>query len=141
MGIINNVAAERYDPMTMHMMGPAFNTNGKCKRKPSAKELKAKAEHEAWLRKNGVHPDQLTKAKLHKNELPKYKTEKVALSNTIVDGGRAKGVMANLYKESAHVRAEIAKKATSVTQLYNKGGYGVAVPSDGNMLGSRSRRM
>lgn len=127
--------------MSMHLLGPMYNSNGNTKRKPSAKQLKAKAEHEAWLRKNGVHPDQLTNAKKHKNKLPTYKTDQVQLSNTIEDGGRATGVMANLYKEKPHVRNEIIAKAAGVTQLYNKGGYGVAVPSDGNMLGSRSRRL
>lgn len=126
----------------MQLMKPMFTTTRTGRStKRSAKQEQAKAEHEAWLRKNGVHPDQLTKAKLHKNALPSYKTEKTELSNTIVDGGRAKGVMANLYKESAHVQTQVKAKVAGVTQLYNKGGYGVAVPSDGNCLGSRSRRM
>ena len=126
----------------MQLMKPMFTTTRTGRStKRSAKQEQAKAEHDAWLRKNGVHPDQLTKAKLHKNALPSYKTEKTELSNTIVDGGRAKGVMANLYKESAHVQTQVKAKVAGVTQLYNKGGYGVAVPSDGNCLGSRSRRM
>ena len=124
----------------MQLLRPMFNSNGSCKTKPSAKQLKAKAEHEAWLRANGVHPEQLKHKSKHKNALPKYKTDSAQLSNTIQDGGRAKGVMANLYKEKPHVQNEILAKAKGVTQLYNKGGYGVAVPSDGNMLGSRSRR-
>lgn len=127
--------------MTMHLLGPMYNSNGKCKPKPTAKQIQAKAEHDAWLRKNGVHPEQLTMAKHHKIKIPSYKTEKTELSNTIVDGGRANGVMANLYKESAHVQTQVMAKVAGVTQLYNKGGYGVAVPSDGNMLGSRSRRL
>ena len=127
--------------MTMHLLGPMYNSNGKCKPKRTAKQVQAKAEHEAWLKRNGVHPDQLTKAKLHKNTIPSYKTEKVELSNTIMDGGRAKGIMANLYKESAHVQTQVMAKVAGVTQLYNKGGYSVAVPSDGNCLGSRSRRL
>ena len=126
----------------MQLMKPMFTTTRTGRStKRSAKQEQAKAEHDVWLRKNGVHPDQLTKAKLHKNALPSYKTEKTELSNTIVDGGRAKGVMANLYKESAHVQTQVKAKVAGVTQLYNKGGYGVAVPSDGNCLGSRSRRM
>jgi glutaredoxin 2 len=118
-----------------------FTTNGTNKKKMTVRQAQAKAEHEAWLRSRGVHPEQLTKAKLHKNKIPSYKTEKTELSNTIVDGGRAKGIMANLYKESAHVQTQVMAKVAGVTQLYNKGGYGVAVPSDGNCLGSRSRRL
>lgn len=126
----------------MQLMKPHFTTTKTVRStKPSAKQIRAKAEHEVWLRKNGVHPEQLTKAKLHKVSLPSYKTEKVELSNTIVDGGRAKGVMANLYKEPEHVQKQIVAKIATVTPLYNKGGYAVAVKSDGNCLGSRSRRM
>jgi len=126
----------------MQLMKPYFTTTKTGRStKPSAKQVQAKAEHEAWLRRNGVHPEQLTKAKLHKNSLPSYKTESVQLSNTIVDGGRAKGIMANLYKEPKHVQNQIIAKTAAVTPLYNKGGYAVAVKSDGNCLGSRSRRM
>ena len=125
----------------MQLMSPQFNSNGSNKKKPSAKQAQAKAEHEAWLKRNGVHPEQLTKAKLHKNALPSYKTEKVELSNNIVDGGRVRGIMANIHKEPKHVQNEIMARAASVTPLYNKGGYAVAVKSDGNCLGSSSRRM
>jgi len=126
----------------MQLMKPYFTTTKTGRStKPSAKQIQAKAEHEAWLRKNGVHPDQLTRAKSYKVDLPSYKTEKVQLSNTIVDGGRAKGIMANLHKEPEHVQRQVMAKVASVTPLYNKGGYAVAVKSDGNCLGSRSRRM
>jgi len=127
--------------MTMHLLGPHFNNHGSGKRKLNAKQLRAKAEHETWLRRNNVHPDQLAKAKQYRSPLPSYKVDEVKLSNTVVDGGRAKGIMANLYKESAHVQTQVMAKVAGVTQLYNKGGYGVAVPSDGNCLGSRSRRL
>lgn len=126
----------------MQLMKPYFTTTKMGRStKPSAKQVQAKAEHEAWLRRNGVHPEQLTKAKLHKNALPSYKTDQSQLSNTIVDGGRAKGIMANLHKEPIHVQKQIMAKVASVTPLYNKGGLQVAVKSDGNCLGSRSRRM
>ena len=64
--------------MTMQMVGPYLTTtryNSK-KKKPNAKQLKAQAEHDKWLRKNGVHLDQLA-AKKHKgvsiNSIPDYK--------------------------------------------------------------------
>ena len=64
--------------MTMQMVGPYLTTtryNSK-KKKPNAKQLKAQAEHDKWLRKNGVHPDQLA-ARKHKgvsiNSIPDYK--------------------------------------------------------------------
>jgi hypothetical protein len=64
--------------MTMQMVGPYLTTtryNSK-KKKPNAKQLKAQAEHDKWLRKKGVHPDQLA-AKKHKdvsiNSIPDYR--------------------------------------------------------------------
>lgn len=45
----------------MQLMRPEFNTNGNSRTKPNAKQLKAKAQHESWLKANGVHPDQLEK--------------------------------------------------------------------------------
>jgi len=111
------------------------------KRKLTANQLKAKAEHEKWLTSIGAHPKHLAAKKNdYKNEKPKYVLDNTKLSNTIQDGGRATGVMANLYKEKPHVRNQILSKASGVTQLYNKVGYSVAVPSDGKILGSSTRR-
>lgn len=48
----------------MALLPAYFNGNGSCKTKPTAAQSKAKADHEAWLIKNGVHPSQLkTRAK------------------------------------------------------------------------------
>ena len=64
--------------MTMQMVGPYLTTTrySNKKKKPNAKQLKAQAEHDKWLRKNGVHPDQLA-AKKHKdvsiNSIPNYR--------------------------------------------------------------------
>ena len=64
--------------MTMQMVGPYLTTtryNSK-KKKPNSKQLKAQAEHDKWLRKQGVHPDQLA-AKKRKdvsiNSIPDYR--------------------------------------------------------------------
>jgi hypothetical protein len=125
----------------MQLLKPHFNDHGNNKRKPTAKQLQAKAEHEAWLKRNGVHPEQLTKAKQHKIALPSYKTDKVELSNTIVDGGRANGIMANLHKESAATRAAILEKASRAVPLYNKGGLQLLGKNeDMTKIGSLSRR-
>jgi len=125
----------------MQLLKPYINTIGSHKSKPTQKQLQAKAEHEAWLKKNGVHPDQLKHKPKSKNIITVFKKEEARLSNTIVDGGRNKSIMANLYKESKATQEKIMAKVATTTQLYNKGGYGVAVPTDGNILGSRSRRM
>jgi hypothetical protein len=64
--------------MTMQMVGPYLTTTrySNKKKKPNAKQLKAQAEHDKWLRNNGVHPDQLA-AKKHKdvsiNSIPNYR--------------------------------------------------------------------
>jgi len=87
--------------MTMQMVGPYLTTtryNSK-KKKPNAKQLKAQAEHDKWLRKQGVHPDQLA-AKKHKdvsvNSIPDYRSNSrntVPTSNNICGHGPARESM------------------------------------------------
>ncbi len=125
----------------MQLLKPFINNIGSTKTKPSEKQLQAKAEHEAWLKKNSVHPDQLKHKPKAKNTFPSYKTEKVHLSNTIVDGGRNKSIMANLYKESDAVQRKILEKAKRIDMAYNKGG--LVYVTDGmdiKTMGARSRR-
>lgn len=56
--------------MTMHMAPIFVSTvnNGKIKKKLTAPQLRAKAEHEAWLTKRGLHPDQLKAKKSKKRD-------------------------------------------------------------------------
>lgn len=125
----------------MQLLKPHINNIGSTKSKPSAKQLQAKAEHEAWLKRNGVHPEQLKHKPKTKTALPSYKTEKVQLSNTIVDGGRDKSIMSNLYKESVAVQRKILEKAKRTEIAYNKGGLVyVTDEMDIKTMGSRSRR-
>lgn len=135
--------------MSMHLVGPYLTTtryNGK--KKLNAKEQRAKADHEAWLRKQGLHPDQLATRKAFKGSskpqtsLPSYKVDNsIPLSNNIVDGGRVKGIMANLHKEPEHVQKEILYKASRCMPLFNKGGIQYATPGeDMTQVGTKSRR-
>jgi hypothetical protein len=125
----------------MQLLKPHINNIGSTKSKPSAKQLQAKAEHEAWLKRNGVHPEQLKHKPKAKTALLSYKTEKVQLSNTIVDGGRDKSIMSNLYKESVAVQRKILEKAKRTEIAYNKGGLVyVTDEMDIKTMGSRSRR-
>ena len=133
----------------MHLVGPYLTTTRyNSKKKLSAKEQRAKAEHEAWLKKQGLHPDQLATRKALKGsnknqkELPSYKVENsIPLSNNIVDGGRVKGIMANLHKEAPEVQKEILYKASRCMPLYNKGGIQYASPNeDLTQVGTKSRR-
>lgn len=72
--------------MTMHLVGPWMTTtkyNRKNKKTKNKRELAAQAEHDAWLRKQGVHPEQLKKALPHDAkgrrlgvyDMPNYKSE------------------------------------------------------------------
>ena len=59
--------------MTMHLMPVYYNNNNSKKRKPFRKPgwQKAQAEHDAWLKKRGVHPSQLkNKEKSSGNRIP-----------------------------------------------------------------------
>jgi hypothetical protein len=84
--------------MSMHLMGPYMTTtkynSKKSNRKKTAKQLKAEAEHDKFLRKQGVHPDQLAAKKKRQdlNSIPDYKANKpdVELSNKIAGHGPAR---------------------------------------------------
>ena len=124
----------------MQLLKPYFTTNKTPTSSKSQKHLKAKSEHEAWLRKNGVHPDQLKPQKRGKLKST-YKPEVSMTSDTIVDGGRVTGVMANLHNEPEHIQKKILEKAKRVEIAYNKGG--LVYVTDGmdiKTMGSRSRR-
>lgn len=60
--------------MTMHLVRGMSTINSKVRRanrKPG--HAAAKAKHDEWLRKNGVHPDQLKKeSKCSGNSIPNY---------------------------------------------------------------------
>lgn len=130
----------------MQLLHPAFNSLKSTKKKAaSTKKLQAtKAEHDAWLRSQGIHPDQLKAKKSSmsiSNKPSRYLGDGIKTSDTIVDAGRARGIMANLHNEPKHIQTAILEKASRCTTLYNKGAHGLPVASDGNCLGSRSRRL
>jgi|TARA_B110000858_G_scaffold184364_1_gene225501 sortase (surface protein transpeptidase) len=90
--------------MSMHLVGPYMTTtkynSKKSNRKKTAKQLKAEAEHDKFLRKQGVHTEQL-EAKAKRNaqgnrvgihDIPDYKVNQpsVKLSNKIAGHGVAK---------------------------------------------------
>jgi len=84
--------------MTMHLMGPAYNTSNTRKRKAkqkTAKMIKAEAEHEAYLKKLGVGKTKLPVNKKGErvglNDIPDYKTQSTAkLGNNIAGHGAAR---------------------------------------------------
>lgn len=135
----------------MQLAGPGLTTtkyNGKGKKPANtAARRKATAEHNKWLRSQGLHPEQRDMARAinghHKNEMPNLHVDNaVPLGNNLhVDGARITGVMANIHRESTETRAAILDKASRVDVGYNKGGLIYVTPgTDITTLGSRSRR-
>jgi hypothetical protein len=135
----------------MHMCGPGLTTtkyNGKSKKGPNtAAARKSKAKHEAWLREQGLHPEQLELRRAfkgqHRNELPNLSVNNpIPLGNNIaVNGGYRNGVLDNLHKETEVVRQQILDKANCVEMAYNKGPLMYHSPgTDRSQLGSKSRR-
>ena len=121
--------------MTMHLLKPYINNIGNSRPKPSAKQQKAKAEHEAWLRSQGLHPDQLAaRQKPGSRKLKKtFVVDKGGpqCSNGFAPGGAKRSVFdsewqrkyddpAMIERERAALRAAEAKKS-NVMQTYNKG--------------------
>lgn len=134
----------------MHIVGPYLSTNKsrvRGKKVPNtAAAREAKAKHEAWLRKQGLHPEQQDLRRAFKGrrviEMPDLKVEENApLSNRIDGNGLKQGVMANLHKERPEVQREILDKASRCVPQYNKGGYAYTTPgTDITTIGSKSRR-
>lgn len=141
--------------MSMHLVGPYMSTtkfSGKGKRKPNTEaQRKSDAEHDAWLRKRGLHPDQrplrdaMMKARGAKqiNRIPDYREgirSTAPLSNAVGNGFKT-GVMENLHKEKPDVQKAILDKAKRVEVAYNKGPAMYITPgTDVTMLGNKSRR-
>ena len=135
----------------MHLEKAFLSTTnyGSKGKKPAntAKLRAATAKHEAWLKKQGLHPEQRELKKAFtgqfKFDIPDYSIEDtVPLGNNLhVDGGRKTGIMANLHKESKEVQQQIMDKASRCVPQYNKGGYAYTTPeTDITTLGSKSRR-
>jgi hypothetical protein len=93
--------------MSMHLVGPYMTTtkynSKKSNRKKTAKQLKAEADHDKFLRKHGVHTEQLeSRAKRDLQgkrvgiyDIPDYQSTKetIPLSNKIAGHGAAKESM------------------------------------------------
>jgi hypothetical protein len=105
-------------------------SNGKGKKVANtAAQRKAQLEHDAWLKKQGLHKEQLDKRKKNMkpvNRIPDYKEGRstIELSNNLhVRGGFRNGVMDNLHKETPEVQKAIMAKAARTAPAYSKGGY------------------
>ena len=79
----------------MHLVKGMSTTSTKKRKQKgiTAADRAAKVEHEKWLRKMGVHPEQLAKReKVAVNEIPDYKRDSRSLptSDTICGNGTRK---------------------------------------------------
>jgi len=129
--------------MTMHLEKAWVTTTVTNRRQRDKEPTKAQIEHDKWLHKMGLHPEQLAaKKNKHQVAMPSYKTEEtVKLSNKIGNGYKTASVIDNLHKEKVDVQAQIIRKASRVAPIYNKGGYQfVTDGTDPSQIGSRSRR-
>ena len=89
--------------MSMHLLGPHMTTtryNRKQKQSKSKKLQKAQTEHEKWLRKQGVHPEQLEAKKAKRrnvitNTIPDYRANasSIPTSDRVAGHGTAKEQM------------------------------------------------
>ena len=133
--------------MTMHLLPAYFTTTNtkKKKTKPSKSDL----EHQKWLAKRGLLPQQVkAKIKLDNKWQEEYsKTIKVerkyqsAEMTGSSDSCAKKDIMSRLHKEPEHVKKQILDKASRVMPLYNKGGLQYCTPeTDIKTVGTKSRR-
>ena len=88
--------------MSMHLVGPYMTTTkyNRKQKKPNAKLTKAQAEHDKWLRKQGVHPEQLEAKKAKRgnvitNTIPDYRANasSIPTSDKVAGHGPAKESM------------------------------------------------
>lgn len=123
--------------MTMHMVHAGLTTlnTGKNRKKLNAKQKRAVAAHEQWLRDQGLHPDQRKKKESKPKNLElKGPTTAVLpeLSNTVVDGGYKKTIWDTQWRRTyeddplmAEREEDALRKADSrksrLMPLYNKG--------------------
>lgn len=129
--------------MSMHLEKAWVTTTVHNRRRRDKEPTRAHLEHDKWLRKMGLHPEQLKMKKKHVNSLPSYKvdSELPELSNKIGNGFKSASVIDNLANEKVDVQAQILSKAARVSPIYNKGGYQYVTPGeDVKTIGSKSRR-
>lgn len=127
--------------MAFHLEKPYINNIGNTKRKPTVKQLKAQAAHEEYLRKMGVHPDQLAqKPKDKPRALKKVVCVDMSgpqVTNGFAPAGAKKSVFDSEWQRTyehdpvmaereraALVKAQALK--ANIYPLYNKGGYQLA---------------
>jgi hypothetical protein len=115
----------------MPLLPAYYTTTNQRKRKQRKYD---RSEHDAWLIKMGVSPQQIKIKKSKNTSWAKEYAEslKVDRSSAQYDSAGMSGdasscanrsIMANLHKEPKHVREAILAKAARTAPLYSKGPY------------------
>jgi len=135
--------------MSMHIL-PAYYTTTVSRRKSKKKTKDKITQHDIWLLKNGVHPEQIRlKKTVDKNWKKEYneslKVDRSDYVSSGLSGSKSscakRDIMTNLHKEPKHVQDAILEKASRVMPLYNKGGLQLLSPKDDlTQIGTKSRR-
>ena len=147
--------------MTMHLARGLSTINTK-RRKLNKKELREKEDWDNFLRKHGVHPQQLKAKELERRKQGKVKEQPYELPSLAIPSERdhrkipslttsigsndatlKRSVMdpRELAKERPEVQAATLSKSQRIAPLYNKGGYQyVSDDIDITTIGSKSRR-
>lgn len=122
--------------MAFHLEKPYINNIGNTKKKPNARQLKAQAEHDAYLRQMGLHPEQLAaKPKAKPKTLQKVVSVDRSgpqVNNGFAPGGAKKSVFDSTWQRTydhdpvmaERERVALAKaeaKKSNLMSLYNKG--------------------
>lgn len=85
-------------------------------------------DHDRWLRKRGVHPDQLAAKHKVGASIPSYKTERVAPTSDLVGNGFVRGTK------------KYSGKGVHVGQAYNKGNLVVLSAKEASDSATGKRR-
>lgn len=143
-----------YQLMTMHLVNPGLSliNTKKSKKKPNPAQLRAQAEHDAWLRKNGVHPDQLQARPRQTNKLKlNLVVDKAGpqVSNGFANAGMKRSIWDSEWQRTyeddplmaereALALRQADKKRQKTAPLYSKGPYQyITNDSDTKTLGRK----
>jgi len=131
--------------MTMHMVRGMTTLKASPKKKLNAKQQRALAMHNEWLKSQGVHPTQISVrqvgAKSRKLD-PKWTTETKSLPplSNKVGNGLKNDIWEKIRKgqETPETIEEIKAKATRIAPAYNKGPLQYVTPGmDPKTLGRK----
>lgn len=125
--------------MSMHIVHAGLSdiNTTKSKKKLTAKQIRAKIEHEAWLKQHGLHQDQLAARKSKATKLRKsfvMNKDELQCSNGFARGGFKTSVFDSNWNKRYEDNPELAAREAialrkaeelkkSIAPAYSKGAY------------------